>query len=150
MGKTMKWWGVCLLAGLLGSGCALAQVDVPQAGDQTGQLDRTAPVAEKPDPMKRRLSDRDEANRRKNARAELKGEYKKWLNEDVVWIITPEEETAFKNLTNDEERDQFIEQFWLRRNPNPESPENEFREQHYLRHRVRERALCRGSAGLAH
>jgi len=40
---------------------------------------------------------------------------------------------AFKSLSNDEERDQFIEQFWLRRNPNPDSPENEFREEHYAR-----------------
>src|ERR1700736_2586175 len=40
---------------------------------------------------------------------------------------------AFKSLSNDEERDQFIEQFWLRRNPNPDSPENEYREEHYAR-----------------
>jgi len=63
----------------------------------------------------------------------LKGEYKKWLDEDVRWIITDEESKAFKSLANDEERDQFIEQFWLRRNPNPDSPENEFRDEHYAR-----------------
>jgi GWxTD domain-containing protein len=51
----------------------------------------------------------------------------------VVWIISDEERKAFKNLSNDEERDAFIEQFWLRRNPNPDSPENEFREEHYRR-----------------
>ena len=64
---------------------------------------------------------------------ELQGPYKKWLNEDVRWIITPEEESAFKQLANDEERDQFIEQFWQRRNPNPDSEENDFKEEHYRR-----------------
>jgi len=64
---------------------------------------------------------------------ELQGPYKKWLNEDVRWIITPEEEAAFKQLSTDDERDQFIEQFWLRRNPNPESLENDFKEEHYRR-----------------
>ena len=59
--------------------------------------------------------------------------YKKWLNEDVVYIITPEERTAFKQLSNDEERDQFIEQFWLRRDPTPDTPENEYKEEHYRR-----------------
>ena len=66
-------------------------------------------------------------------RQELKGPYKTWLNEDVPWIITDQERAAFKSLSNDEERDAFIEQFWLRRNPNPDSPENEFREEHYRR-----------------
>ena len=98
-----------------------------------GGVVKSPPVAEKPDPLKRRLTDREEADRLKNTRAELKGEYKKWLDEDVRWIITDEEERAFKNLANDEERDQFIEQFWLRRNPNPDSPENEFRDEHYAR-----------------
>jgi GWxTD domain-containing protein len=51
----------------------------------------------------------------------------------VSYIISDEERKAFKNLGNDEERDAFIENFWLRRNPNPDSPENEFREEHYRR-----------------
>ena len=59
--------------------------------------------------------------------------YKKWLNEDVRWIITPEELSAFKQLSNDEERDQFIEQFWLRRDPTPDTVENEYKEEHYRR-----------------
>jgi GWxTD domain-containing protein len=63
----------------------------------------------------------------------LKGAYKTWLDQDVVYIISDEERKAFKSLSNDEERDAFIEQFWLRRNPNPDSPENEFREEHYRR-----------------
>ena len=104
-----------------------------QTGADTGGVVKSPAVVEKPDPLKRRLSDREERDRIKSTRAELKGEYKKWLNEDVRWIITDEEERAFKSLANDEERDQFIEQFWLRRNPNPDSPENEFRDEHYAR-----------------
>jgi GWxTD domain-containing protein len=99
----------------------------------TGGVTKSAPVAEKPDPLKRRLTDHEERAQRQSVKAELKGVYKKWLAEDVAWIITDEETRAFKNLANDEERDQFIEQFWLRRNPNPDSPDNEFRDEHYAR-----------------
>ncbi len=91
------------------------------------------PTQEKPDPLKRPLSDREQIKRQREVKKELKGEYKKWVDEDVRWIITDQELQAFKSLSNDEERDQFIEQFWLRRNPNPDSPENEYREQHYQR-----------------
>lgn len=95
---------------------------------------KAPPKSEKPDPMKRRITDKERFKQQKDYQAELKnGPYKKWLDEDVVWIITDEEAKAFKQLTNDEERDAFIENFWLRRNPSPESPDNEFKEQHYMR-----------------
>src|SRR3989442_4037635 len=58
---------------------------------------------------------------------------RKWLDEDVSYIITNEERTAFKALKTDEEREQFIEQFWLRRDPTPETVDNEFKEDHYAR-----------------
>jgi len=90
-------------------------------------------TTEKPDPLKRPLSDKEKIAQRNALKQELKGVYKKWIDEDVRWIITDQEMQAFKSLSNDEERDQFIENFWLRRNPNPESPENEFREEHYAR-----------------
>src|SRR5262245_5566051 len=64
---------------------------------------------------------------------ELKSVYKKWLDEDVSYIITDEERKAFKALKTDEERDQFIENFWLRRDPDPDTPENEYKEQYYER-----------------
>ena len=79
------------------------------------------------------MSDAEKIKQQKAVKEELKGVYKKWVNEDVRWIITDQELQAFKSLSNDEERDQFIENFWLRRNPNPDSPENEFREEHYAR-----------------
>jgi GWxTD domain-containing protein len=64
---------------------------------------------------------------------ELDSQYKKWLNEDVIYIITPEERSAFVHLSTNEEREQFIEQFWQRRNPSPDSAENTFKEEHYRR-----------------
>jgi GWxTD domain-containing protein len=64
---------------------------------------------------------------------EIKSVYKKWLDEDVDYIITDEERKAFKALKTDDERDQFIEQFWLRRDPDPDTPENEYREQYFER-----------------
>jgi GWxTD domain-containing protein len=80
---------------------------------------------------------KDEAKQRKKKEKELFNEldsqYKKWLNEDVVYIITPEERSAFLQLSTNEEREQFIEAFWARRNPDPDSPENTYKEEHYRR-----------------
>ncbi len=64
---------------------------------------------------------------------ELAGPWKKWLNEDVVYIITDEEKKAFKQLKTDEERQSFVESFWLRRDPTPDTEENEYKEEHYRR-----------------
>jgi GWxTD domain-containing protein len=64
---------------------------------------------------------------------ELDSQYKKWLDEDVIYIISPEERNAFIHLQTNEEREQFIEAFWQRRNPDPDSPENTFKEEHYRR-----------------
>ncbi len=59
--------------------------------------------------------------------------YRKWLDEDVFWIITDEEYAVFAKLSTDEERDAFIEQFWLRRDPDPATMENEYKIEHYRR-----------------
>jgi len=64
---------------------------------------------------------------------ELGSQYKKWLDEDVVYIITAEERHTFLRLQTNEEREQFIEAFWQRRNPDPDSPENTYKEEHYRR-----------------
>jgi len=74
-----------------------------------------------------------EKKRRKAMQKEMESPYKKWLSEEVPYIITDSERAAFKKLATDEEREQFIEQFWERRNPNPGSPENEFKEEYYRR-----------------
>jgi len=57
--------------------------------------------------------------------------YAAWLKQDVRWIITDEERASFKRLRSDEEREQFIQQFWLRRDPTPETFLNEFKQEHY-------------------
>src|SRR5207253_2254915 len=59
--------------------------------------------------------------------------YKKWMNEDVGYIISDEQRKAFLRLSTDEERQNFIEQFWMRRDPTPDTEENEFKEEHYRR-----------------
>ena len=79
------------------------------------------------------LTEKQKRKRDEKLRKELETPYKKWLNEDVGYIITDEERAAFRRLQNDEEREQFIEQFWLRRDPTPDTEENEFKEEHYRR-----------------
>jgi GWxTD domain-containing protein len=85
------------------------------------------------DPLKRPLTDKQKKAAAKALRQELGKTYKKWLSEDVIWIITDEERSAFMQLSNDEERDNFIEAFWQRRDPTPDTIENEFKEEHYRR-----------------
>ena len=104
-----------------------------QTSSSTPQAQSSSGAAQEPDPLKRERSDKEKFAAQKAVRQELKGAYKTWLEQDVAYIISDEERKAFKNLSNDEEREAFIEQFWLRRNPNPDSPENEFREEHYRR-----------------
>jgi len=59
--------------------------------------------------------------------------YRRWLEQDAIYIIADEERAVFLKLTTDEERDRFIEQFWLRRDPDPNTLENEYKEEHYRR-----------------
>jgi GWxTD domain-containing protein len=85
------------------------------------------------DPLKRPIDEKKKKQNAKSLNQELSKTYKKWLDEDVVYIITDSERKAFKQLSNDEERDQFIESFWQRRNPNPDSEDNEYKDEHYRR-----------------
>jgi GWxTD domain-containing protein len=86
-------------------------------------------LAQEKEKDKKPAKDRNE-QRKKD---ELKSVYKKWLEEDVLYIITDEERKAFKSLKTDEERDSFIEGFWLRRDPDPDTPENEYKEEYHQR-----------------
>jgi GWxTD domain-containing protein len=110
-----------VLAGL--TFCGVAFTRTPQ---QEAQTDRDQQQAAKKAAKQQKQSDR-------SLERELDSQYKKWLNEDVVYIITPEEKGAFLHLSTNEEREQFIEQFWQRRNPDPDSPENTYKEEHYRR-----------------
>jgi GWxTD domain-containing protein len=122
-----------MIAFLAGAGRVV--VHAQSASQDSGQSsqDSTQSSQETQDPLKRQLSDKERFKQQKELHHELESAYRKWLDEDVRWIITDQEKKAFLSLSNDEERDAFIENFWRRRNPNPDSPENEFREEHYRR-----------------
>ena len=79
------------------------------------------------------LTDKQKRAKEAALKKELETPWKKWMNEDVAYIITEEERKAFKQFNTDEEREQFVEQFWLRRDPTPDTVENEFKEEHYRR-----------------
>src|ERR1019366_8291231 len=75
----------------------------------------------------------DKAKNLRKLQKELATPYKKWLEEEVPYIISGEERSAFLQLQTNEEREQFIEGFWQRRDPTPDTVENEFKEEHYRR-----------------
>jgi len=109
-------------------GMALSLVVTPAvAADKKKASDENRETVAKP------LSEKERKKREAKLRKELETPYRKWLNEDVGYIISDEERKAFRNLNTDEEREQFIEQFWLRRDPTPDTQENEFKEEHYRR-----------------
>ena len=111
------------------------QTSTPAATPATKDANGATPAqaSDQDDPLKRQLTPDQKQKNSKALKQELSSTYKKWLKQDVVYIITPEEMAAFKKLSNDEERDQFIENFWLRRDPTPDTPENEYKEEHYRR-----------------
>src|SRR5271170_3935994 len=112
---------------------ALAQTSTPENTGQSTVGSPAIQLAPAADPLKRTVSEKQKKENAKALKQELGKTYKKWLDEDVAWIITDEERRAFKQLSNDEERDQFIEAFWQRRDPTPDTEENEFKEEHYRR-----------------
>ena len=79
------------------------------------------------------LTAKEQKKKEEALKKELLTPYKNWMDNDVVYIISDEEKKAFKQLNTDEEREQFVEQFWLRRDPTPDTVENEFKEEHYRR-----------------
>jgi len=115
-------------------GSAVAQNDKRSDSPASGSASPTqAPADDEVDPLKRAPSEKQKKQQKRALKTELTKQYKKWLDEDVVWIISDEERAAFKQLSNDEERDQFIEAFWQRRDPTPDTEENEYKEEHYQR-----------------
>ncbi len=108
------------------------QTSTPPAADPQAAAPAGAP-GQAADPLNRQLNDKERYKAQRELRQELKGPYKTWLDQEVPYIISDDERKAFLSLANDEEREAFIENFWQRRNPNPDSPENEFREEHYRR-----------------
>jgi GWxTD domain-containing protein len=100
----------------------------------TAPLSAQAPPAQDPGaPIVHQNLDKEQKKKIKRTLKELDTPYRQWLNEDVVYIISPDERNAFLQLATNEEREQFIEQFWLRRSSNPDLPDNDFKEEHYRR-----------------
>jgi len=134
-------------AGLLVAGAAAQQADQkpadkpmndaaaaqPQPAAAQTEAAPAKPAPDAVDPLKRPTNEKQKKKNERALKQELSRPYKKWLEEDVVWIITDEERAAFKQLSNDEERDNFIEAFWQRRDPTPDTEENEYKEEHYQR-----------------
>jgi GWxTD domain-containing protein len=98
---------------------------IPLALAQQSQDPNAPPVPQK--------LNKETKRKMKRTLKELDLSYRQWLTEDVTYIISPEERNAFLQLDTNEEREQFIEQFWLRRSSNPDLPENDFKEEHYRR-----------------
>jgi GWxTD domain-containing protein len=124
----------CIAVSLLACVFALAQ-QTAQQDDSSKKTDNSNKKADKKvaETTSRPMTDKERKAKEKQLRKELATPYRKWLNEDVTYIITDEERSAFVRLQTDEEREQFIENFWLRRDPSPDTVENEFREEHYRR-----------------
>jgi GWxTD domain-containing protein len=122
-----RFYTVLLLAVLVSSGCFVVQAQ--EKDSKSDKTDKSAQQDGQQDPLKRQRK-KDDQNA---AKEKLGGVYKKWLDEDVRWIITDEELSAFKKLSNNAERDSFIEGFWQRRDPTPDTAENEYKEEHYRR-----------------
>src|SRR6266576_261639 len=100
-------------------------IAIPSVFAEQAQDSGTPPVPQKLDKVAKR--------KMKRTLKELDSAYRQWLTEDVTYIISPDERNAFLQLDTNEEREQFIEQFWLRRSSNPDLPENDFKEEHYRR-----------------
>ena len=116
------------------SGLFLGAIAAAQPAAQATDTDKK-PVSDskKRDTVAKPMTDKQRKKQEEKLRKELETPYRKWLNEDVTYIITDEERQAWKRLSTDDEREQFIEQFWLRRDPTPDTEENEFKEEHYRR-----------------
>jgi GWxTD domain-containing protein len=124
-----RFYTVLLLAVLVSSGCFVVQAQEKDAKSDKSDTSAQGQADGQQDPLKRQRK-KDDQNASKE---KLGGVYKKWLDEDVRWIITDEELSAFKKLSNNAERDVFIEGFWQRRDPTPDTAENEYKEEHYRR-----------------
>jgi len=110
-----------------------AQAPAAPAKPDTSKKKPAAKTDAKRETVAKPLTDKERKRKEAALKKELETPWKKWINEDVAYIITDEERKAFKQFNTDEEREQFVEQFWLRRDPTPDTVENEFKEEHYRR-----------------
>ncbi len=125
--------------------CVLFVVQSGTWAQDNSNTNKKTPIAR--ETVSRPLTEREKKKNEEKLRKELETPYKKWLEEDVVWIISDEERKAFKQLQTDEERQAFIETFWLRRDPTPDTEENEYKEEHYRRMAYADERFASGIPG---
>jgi GWxTD domain-containing protein len=113
--------------------CAVIGIAAALNGYALPAQDNAAQSSSNTETIAKPLTKKELAKKQKALEKELAGPWKKWMDEDVRYIITDEEKQGFKRLKTDEERQQFVEQFWLRRDPTPDTEENEYKEEHYRR-----------------
>src|SRR5215831_15839001 len=111
---------------------AVCSANAQDASNSKTKDSKTA-ASTKRDTVAKPLTEKQQKAKAAALKKELETPYKKWLDQDVTYIISEEERKAFKGLNTDDEREQFVEQFWLRRDPTPDTVENEFKEEHYRR-----------------
>ena len=111
-------------------GLTLLLIGVPSIAQDSK---KKAASSDKRETVAKPMTDKERKRKEARLKKELETPWKKWQNEDVAYIITDEERKAFKQFQTDEEREQFVESFWLRRDPTPDTIENEFKEEHYRR-----------------
>jgi GWxTD domain-containing protein len=135
--KTKYFW---VLLGMLAMAfAAVCLLGAPQSDNSSDKAaasaddQKAAPAASQKETIAKPMSAKQKKKQEEKLRKELETPYRKWLNEDVAYIITDEERKAFKRLNTDDEREAFIEAFWKRRDPTPDTEENEFKEEHYRR-----------------
>ena len=132
--KVLRTLLVALFSTVLVAGAAGQELpNVPNTKDEGTSLKDLKKTKKSAPEAPKEMTPEERKERLRNFKKEVGKTYQNWLNQDVTYIISNEEEAAFKLLATDEERDQFIEQFWLRRDPTPDTAENEFREEHYRR-----------------
>ena len=131
---------------ILGSALFLLASAAGPARAQNQQADQPQPSQQSDKKQDNSKAKNNKASERQILK-ELATPYKKWLSEDVAYIITDGERRAFLQLQTNEERENFIEQFWQRRNPDPDSVDNTYKEEHYRRIAYANEHYASGMAG---
>jgi GWxTD domain-containing protein len=113
---------------------------IPLTAQDSAKPD-AVPTSKQEDPLQRPLP------KRKSSPRKTENAYKRWLDEEVPYIITDAERDAFKKLTNDQERASFVEHFWDIRNPNPDSEQNEYKDEYERRRAYANEHFAAGMPG---
>ncbi len=131
----LTFCGLGSVALVLLGGQSSQQSSSSQATSSSSGQSVSSPTTQpqKRETVARPMTEREKKKQEQKLQKELETPWKNWLNQEVVYIITDQEKKAFLALKTDEEREQFVEQFWLRRDPTPDTEENEYKEEIYRR-----------------